>query len=323
MEVAYAPHPGGIGAVRQSRTGYFEPFDYYVEHSYLSESHSEENRWLENQLEEKTAKGGKADGFDPNKPIGGSQSWCDSRKFLREFLESDKLIESEIDGNPGWCDPKKSMRDLLGSDELIETEISHDLKKAICGSSGRFDPKESMNESVELVGKKFSGKWTKTESNYSSTWRELESINRILRMIDNKCTGTHIRWFTDNKNVCSIMYKGSNIEMLQSAAIQISEQIRKNNIHINMKWIPRKYNSQADYLSKQFDSDDWSINSRVFLELNRKYGPFTMDRFATDYNTKCTRFNSRWWCPGTTNINALSHSWAHETNWIVPPPNLS
>lgn len=127
---------------------------------------------------------------------------------------------------------------------------------------------------------------------YSSTWRELEAINRILKTI----ARASIRWFTDNKKVCTILYNGSNIHMSQSAAIQIAERIRKNKVHINTKWIPRKYNSQADYSSEKLDSDDSIINAHVFLDL-KKCGPITMDRFATDCNAKCIRFNSRWWCP--------------------------
>ena len=47
-----------------------------------------------------------------------------------------------------------------------------------------------------------------------------------------------------------------------------------------------------------------------------------MDRFASDYNTKCIRFNSRWWCRNTEGVNAFSQNWQGENNWIVPPPKL-
>ena len=51
-------------------------------------------------------------------------------------------------------------------------------------------------------------------------------------------------------------------------------------------------------------------------------GRYTVDRFATDYNTKCSRFNSKYWCRGTEAIDAFTQNWTRECNWVVPPPNL-
>lgn len=77
----------------------------------------------------------------------------------------------------------------------------------------------------------------------------------------------------------------------------------------------------ADYLSRCQDCDDWSINQSIFECLNDKWGPFTVDRFATHYNAKCLRFNSRFWVPGTEAVDAFKQCWRGERNWIVPPPN--
>ena len=40
--------------------------------------------------------------------------------------------------------------------------------------------------------------------------------------------------------------------------------------------------------------------------LDSYWGKHTVDRFATDYNTKCTRFNSKYWCKGTEAIDAFT-----------------
>lgn len=49
------------------------------------------------------------------------------------------------------------------------------------------------------------------------------------------------------------------------------------------------------------------------------WGVHTVDRFATHYNKKCVRFNSKYWCPNTECVDAC---WKGENNWLVPPPNL-
>ena len=56
--------------------------------------------------------------------------------------------------------------------------------------------------------------------------------------------------------------------------------------------------------------------------MSSSYGGFSIDRFASDYNKKCSRFNSRWWVLGCEKLNSLELSWEGENNWLVPPPNL-
>ena len=82
----------------------------------------------------------------------------------------------------------------------------------------------------------------------------------------------------------------------------------------------RSCNTRADYLSKCCNSDDWSINKECFKKLDKAWGPHSIDRFASNYNTKCDRFNSRWLCHGTEAVNAFSQSWRGEHSWLVLPP---
>ena len=50
----------------------------------------------------------------------------------------------------------------------------------------------------------------------------------------------------------------------------------------------------ADCLSRYSDCDDWGIDESVFQILDQLWSKHTVDRFATDYNTKCKRFNSKY-----------------------------
>jgi hypothetical protein len=96
-----------------------------------------------------------------------------------------------------------------------------------------------------------------------------------------------------------------------------------HNIKLASQWIPREQNKIADSLSRYSDCDDWGIHSDVFEELNALWGSHTVDRFATDYNSKCIRFNSKCWCKGTEAINAFTQNWSYECNWLVPPPCMA
>ena len=87
-------------------------------------------------------------------------------------------------------------------------------------------------------------------------------------------------------------------------------------------WVPRKCIQKADSLSRCSDSDDWKINRVTFNNLHKAWGPYTCDRFASTENAQCDTFNSRWWWPSTSDVDAFKQSWVTDCNWMVPPPML-
>ena len=96
----------------------------------------------------------------------------------------------------------------------------------------------------------------------------------------------------------------------------------KHSIKLSIVWIPREANDKADSLSRKSDCHDWEIEDWLFKYLDQLWGPYSVDRFAHDYNTKCKHFNSQFWCPGTNGIDSFTLSWYGKTNWLVPPPRL-
>jgi len=118
----------------------------------------------------------------------------------------------------------------------------------------------------------------------------------------------------DNKNACSIVQVGSRNLMLNDSANHPSDFCsEKNLVKLYTHWIPRKLNTVSDYLSRCSDSDDWSVQDWVFQKLQLIWGHHTIDRFVSDYNSKCERFNSRWWCSWTEAVDALKVSWKTKT----------
>ena len=147
-------------------------------------------------------------------------------------------------------------------------------------------------------------------------------MSRVFNSMCQCLEGHTIKWYTDNKNVHHIMQVGSKNPVLHDIVVDMTRGSESRSIHIDTEWVPREQNKQADFLSRCHDSDDWQIAPLVFLHLDKIWGPHTIDRFASDYNTKCIRFNSRWWCPGTEGVDAFTKSWEGENNWLVPPPRL-
>ena len=166
------------------------------------------------------------------------------------------------------------------------------------------------------------GAWDAPEACMSSTWRELEAVNRVLKSNAESLIGVSLKVYTDNKNVETILRVGSKKTYLHDKCMDIHETCVENDISISSQWIPRESNKEADRLSRMNDCDDWGIQTWVFMLLDKEWGSHTFDRFATNYNRKCDSFNSKFWCSGTSGIDAFRFSWSSDNNWLVPPPCL-
>ena len=167
-----------------------------------------------------------------------------------------------------------------------------------------------------------SGSWSDHESVKSSTWRELEALNRVIQNNVDSLSGKRIGVVSDNKNVSRILKVGSKKEDLHDISEVVKHVCIRNEIDIVPIWVRRDQNQTADMLSRYPDKDDLSINDEYFQTCNTLFGPYEVDAFATHYNKKCLIFYSKVWCPGTSGIDAFDFSWSNAKLWIVPPPKL-
>ena len=129
-------------------------------------------------------------------------------------------------------------------------------------------------------------------------------------------------WATDNDPTLTIISKGSKRPHLHVIAVDIYNLCRTHHIDLNMVWVPREFNEEADALSKTLDYDDWRTTLVFFDRINRSWGPFTIDRFANHKNSKTTRFNSKHWNPRSEAVDAFTQDWGIDMNWLVPPVRL-
>ncbi|VDI74251.1 Hypothetical predicted protein [Mytilus galloprovincialis] len=161
------------------------------------------------------------------------------------------------------------------------------------------------------------GAWDAHETNMSSTWRELEAVHRVLKTNLPTLNGQSVKIHTDNKNVETILKVGSKKTHLQDINMEIQNACEQSNVSFFAQWIPRENNTHADTLSRLNDCDDWGVQTWLFRMLDREWGSHTVDRFAASYNKKCDKFNSKFWCQGTSGVDAFKQHWGKENNWLV------
>ena len=60
----------------------------------------------------------------------------------------------------------------------------------------------------------------------------------------------------------------------------------------------------------------------MFRQVDAKWAPFAIDRFASYYNAQLPRFNSKFASPGCTGDDALVQDWSGENNRVCPTVGL-
>ena len=164
--------------------------------------------------------------------------------------------------------------------------------------------------------------FTLLEKGKSSTWREMMAVLFSLRSFSNILKSSKVIWRIDNYAAAKIIKVGSPVADLHEISLDIFDLCFQNQITLKPVWVPRIQNKEADRVSRIIDIDDWEITSTFFNYLDSLWGPFTIDRFANSQNKKLQRFNSKYSCPGTEAVDALSQKWEGENNLLIPPINL-
>lgn len=226
-------------------------------------------------------------------------SWFSRVKMSEEALEEIKFWQLNIDfvnEVPAWTNEFKPTK-------LVYSDASDHACAAF----------------VQKPNVVFHQNWSESEKGKSSTWRELKAVCLAIESYSNILHDQNIAWFTDNQNIVTIVHKGSKVKKLQVLALKIFSSCLTNGISLEMKWIPRDLNVDADSLSKIIDFEVYSLNDTVFAMLDSKWGPHTVDRFACHYNRKIDRFNSRFYQPGAEAVDAFLQDWEFENNWLMPP----
>ena len=209
-----------------------------------------------------------------------------------------------------WKNNFKSLNTRKLNQHSVPTvTVASDASSSGLGAHTKVGSKEI------IVQKNFSPE----ESGTSSTHREVYAILYALSALKAIHKGETILWYTDNWAASKIVRKGSPLPELHDMAERIFNICKSYNIKLTVEWIPRELNQYADHISKVVDHDDWQTSFALFDYVDNQWGPHTVDRFASSGNTKLRRFNSKYLCPNTEQVNAFSTSWETENNYLVPP----
>eukprot|EP00873_Tetraselmis_striata_P001965 jgi/Tetstr1/422229/TSEL_013081.t1 len=86
---------------------------------------------------------------------------------------------------------------------------------------------------------------------------------------------------------------------------RLSCLLDSHGIHLRARYIPSAANIWADHLSRHLDSGDWQLHPLLFAEPESRFGPHSIDRFASALNTLLPRYNAAWLDPTCEAVDSL------------------
>lgn len=170
------------------------------------------------------------------------------------------------------------------------------------------------------------GFWTGSDRLQHITLKELKAVRLAVLSFLRLLRGRRLLLHEDNQAVVSVLtHLTSRSPALMTELRKLWLLLDSNDIHIRTRYIRSAANIWADALSRERDKSDWQLSPRLFAFLNLRWGPHTVDRFASLENTQLPRYNSKWLDPKTEAVDSLrlpAAAWRAETNWCNPPWEL-
>ena len=107
-------------------------------------------------------------------------------------------------------------------------------------------------------------------------------------------------------------------------AERIEEICRKFRIRLECFWLSRESQeiTLCDKWSKEIDTSEYWLQDEDFRRLEKKYGPFMADYFASDRSKRMKPYYSKFGVGDSRGLDAFSISWRTGVGFFHPPVGL-
>jgi hypothetical protein len=166
------------------------------------------------------------------------------------------------------------------------------------------------------------GFWTATDRLQHITWKELRPVRHAVESFLPQLKGRQVFLHEENTAVVAALTKlTSRSPVMMTELRRMWYLLDTNDIHIRPRYIGSAANIWADSLSRELDTEDWQLKPRLFRHLQERWGPHTIDRFASMLNAQLPRFSARWRDPQCEDVDCLrllDAAWYRENNYCNP-----
>ncbi|KAK3265932.1 hypothetical protein CYMTET_25408 [Cymbomonas tetramitiformis] len=166
------------------------------------------------------------------------------------------------------------------------------------------------------------GFWPDEMRNWHITHLELEAVYKTVQAFLKELEGKVVRLYCDNQAVVAMLshFTSRNPDLMRRMR-RLWSLLDLHDIELQARYIRSEANVWADNLSRCEDLDDWRLNRKWFKWASEQWGPFTVDRFASEISVQLPRcsFLAAWKDPKCEGVDSLTYDWRGENNWVNPP----
>ncbi|XP_063979898.1 uncharacterized protein LOC135163921 [Diachasmimorpha longicaudata] len=162
------------------------------------------------------------------------------------------------------------------------------------------------------------GFWSIKNKKFSINYLELLAVFHGLKCFASRLSNCEILLRVDNATAISYVNRTGGVQFphLSNLAREIWSWCESKNLWVFASYIASEENVEADRASRILNIDtEWELNKKIFKEISQKFGPFSIDLFASESNRKCDRFCSRFPSPGTCTVDAFTIPWRTERGY--------
>ena len=159
------------------------------------------------------------------------------------------------------------------------------------------------------------GFWRPRDRSRHITYLELLAVHHSLQVFLSKLQGRSTLLWCDNASVVHILENRTTRSPEMMALLRrVWWLLDSAGIDLRVRWISTHDNTLADALSRGSPHDELMISDSSWERLERRFGPHTIDRYASPINARCRAFNS-----AMPNPALAQADWKGENNYCFPP----
>lgn len=169
------------------------------------------------------------------------------------------------------------------------------------------------------------GRWHQNQSALHSNQRELLAVFYALKDHCLFLTNSSLLIQSDNKTVVAFLRNegGTKSPSLMSVCYKIFQILDLYNIHIEVHYLPGRFNPEADHLSRLSPLPEWHLLPQITRRIFHKWGTPQIDLFASATAHVVPTYASLDVTDPLAHLHdSFSQIWSYKLAWLFPPPYL-
>ncbi|XP_063982734.1 uncharacterized protein LOC135165400 [Diachasmimorpha longicaudata] len=171
----------------------------------------------------------------------------------------------------------------------------------------------------------WAGLWTPEEMTWHINRKELFTVLKAIQMFEDSLRDRSIMLQSDNKTVVAYIRNqgGTRSLVLLNLVKELLLFLDQHNIRLVPFFLPGRYNTIADRLSRSLTLPDWHLSDEILEGIFQKWGKPEVDLFASAQSKIVPRYVSIDAMDREALFtNAFSRPWNVSLAWVFPPPPL-